>query len=311
MLILRLFIELLPLLALGYLIGYLKPGISSKIAQPLIDFGVPASLMGLLLKSGGGLARDVFEAFLITLLAIGLMLAIARSFPKTRKLLGHRSFLLGSVFGNSGYLGIPISLALLPSQALSFSIGYDLGTTFLIWSLGPMLVENSSLELKGIACCQDLFYVFMRTPATKGLVGALMIQLTPWTEQITSALWIPSRLVILLALLIVGIQLGSFNFSIKQITRKFWLSLHLSFFIKLIIFPSLMLVISKAFSISTLMRNALILQSAMPTAISVLLLAESKACEDEQQVAVLLVALGTLIALGTVPIWFLVLQWTT
>ena len=52
MLILRLFSELLPLLALGYLIGRFKAELSSQIAPPLINFGIPVSLMGLLLKSG-------------------------------------------------------------------------------------------------------------------------------------------------------------------------------------------------------------------------------------------------------------------
>tara|TARA_Y100001968_G_C18766970_1_gene440387 strand:+ start:34 stop:180 length:147 start_codon:yes stop_codon:yes gene_type:complete len=47
-LIFRLFSELLPLLAVGYLIERFKPGFLSQIAPPFIDFGVPVSLMGLL-----------------------------------------------------------------------------------------------------------------------------------------------------------------------------------------------------------------------------------------------------------------------
>ena len=46
MVILKLFYELLPLLALGYLIGRYKPELSSQIAKPLINYGVPVSLMG-------------------------------------------------------------------------------------------------------------------------------------------------------------------------------------------------------------------------------------------------------------------------
>ena len=175
MLVLKVFVELLPLLALGYLIGYLKPGISSKIAQPLINFVVPASLMGLLLNSGTGLGRHVFEGFSMTVLAIGLMIVVVRTFPKMRKLIGSRSLLLGSVFGNSGYFGIPISSALLPSHSFGFTIGYDLGSTFLIWSLGPILLANSSSKCKGASACENLLRVLTRSPATKGLVGALVI----------------------------------------------------------------------------------------------------------------------------------------
>ena len=70
-----------------------------------------------------------------------------------------------------------------------------------------------------------------------------------------------------------------------------------------------MLALAKAFNLSTLMCNALVLQAATPTAISVLLLAEVNG--KQQQVTAFLVAWSTLIALVTVPIWYLVLQYLT
>ena len=165
MLILRLFSELLPLLALGYLIGRFKAELASQIAPPLINFGIPVSLMGLLLKSG--MDWRLFEALAMSFLAIGLLIVAIRTFPKIRTIIGNRSLLLGSVFGNSGHFGIPVSLALLPSQALSVSIGYDLGSTLLVWSLGPILLTNSSSELKGMAGWTNLFCVLTSSPATK------------------------------------------------------------------------------------------------------------------------------------------------
>ena len=304
MLILRLFSELLPLLALGYLIGRFNSRLSSQIAPPLINFGIPVSLMGLLLKSG--MDWRLFEALAMSLLAIGLLIVVIRTFPKIRSLIGSRSLLLGSVFGNSGHFGIPVSLALLPSQALSFSIGYDLGATLLVWSLGPILLANSSSELKGRAAWTNLLSVLTSSPATKGLVGAFFVQLTPWSDQITSALWIPSRIVIVLALMVVGIRLGSFG-SVNQSTNRTLFSLlGPSLLIKLMFLPALMLSLAKVFGLFTLMSNALVLQAATPTAISVLLLAEASG--QEQQVAVTLVAWSTLISLFTVPIWYLALQ---
>ena len=127
--ILQLFSELLPLIATGYLIGRFKPGFSSHIALALINFGVPVSLMGLLLKSG--LDWLLFQALWITIFVIGLVIATIMSVPILRRHLGSRSLLLGSVFENSGYFGTPVSLALLPSQSLSFSISYDLAPRYL------------------------------------------------------------------------------------------------------------------------------------------------------------------------------------
>ena len=114
MLILRLFSEVLPLFAGGYFIGRFKPGFSSQIAPPLINFGIPISLTGLLLKNG--LDWFLFQALVMALLAIGLLVAVIRSLPNLRRHIGSRSLLLGSVFGNSGYFGIPFSLALLPNS---------------------------------------------------------------------------------------------------------------------------------------------------------------------------------------------------
>ena len=304
MLILRLFSELLPLLALGYLLGRFKAGLSSQIAPPLINFGVPVSLMGLLLKSG--MDWRLCEALAMSLLAIGLLIVAIRIFPKIRSLIGSRSLLLGSVFGNSCHFGIPVSLALLPSKALSFSIGYDLGATLLVWSLGPILLANSSFKLKGRAAWGNLLRALTSSPATKGLVGAFLIQLTPWNDQITSALWIPSRIVIVLALMVVGIRLGSLGSLNNPTIRNLFSLVCPSLFIKLMLLPVLMLALAKAFGLPALMCNALVLQAATPTAISVLLLAEASG--QEQQVAVSLVAWSTLISLVTVPIWFLVLQ---
>tara|TARA_B100000700_G_scaffold329628_1_gene452081 strand:- start:1717 stop:2628 length:912 start_codon:yes stop_codon:yes gene_type:complete len=301
--ILRLFSEFLPLLAVGYLIGRFKPGLSAQVATPLINFGVPVSLMGLLLKTG--LDWLLFQALAMAFLAIGLVLAAIRTFPTLRRHIGSRSLLLGSIFGNSGYFGIPVSLALLPSHSLIFSIGYDLGATLLVWSLGPMLLANSSYNLKGISAGANLLRALTTSPASRGLIGAVFIQLTPWTDQITTALWIPARIVIVSALMIVGMRLGSFQPAQSLDNRNLRLLVQPSLLIKLIFLPTVMLALAKALSLSTLMCDALVLQAATPTAISVLLLAEASG--QEQHVAAYLVAWSTLIAFVTVPIWFLVL----
>ena len=305
MLIIKLFSELLPLLALGYLIGRFKPELSSKIAKPLINFGVPISLMGLLLKSG--LNWLLFQALVMAILVLGLLIAAIRTFPKIRKHIGSRVLLLGSIFGNSGYFGIPISLAFLPSESLNFSIGYDLGATLLVWSFGPIVLSNSSLEQKQKFNWKNFIHSLTSSPASKGLVGAIFIQLSPWNKQVTSFLSLPSGIVIVLAIMVVGIRLGAFEQPAKFVKRELRLLLRTSLLIKLIILPLFMLVLAKSLNLSDLMCNALVLQAATPTAISVLLLAEAHG--KEQQIAASLVTWSTLISLITVPFWFVVLQY--
>ncbi len=305
MLILGLFIKLFPLIALGYVIGRFKPGISSQIAQPLVNFGVPLSFMGFLLRSG--LDWLLVEALAMALFGIGLLIALIRIFPKLRRRIGSQSLLLGSVFGNSGYFGIPVSLLLLPSTSLSFSIGYDIGATLLIWSLGPILLAGNSSESKDNSSWENLLGALTTSPASKGLIGALFIQWTPWSQLITSALWIPSKIVIALALMVLGIRLGSFDLMNKYVNQKLLSLILPSLFIKLIMLPILMSVLTIIFGLPTAMSNALVIQAATPTAISVLLLAEANGKEEE--VAAALVAWSTVIGFITVPVWFLFLSY--
>ena len=75
--------------------------------------------------------------------------------------------------------------------------------------------------------------------------------------------------------MIVGMRLGDFGPSQNQVHRDLSQIILPSLFLKLIIFPSLMLSLAKAFSLSDLMCNALVLQAETPTAISVLLLGEA------------------------------------
>ena len=96
---------------------------------------------------------------------------------------------------------------------------------------------------------------------------------TPWHEPIRDALWLPSRAVIVLALVVVGMRLGDIA---AQKLKSPDVDLTGPLICKLVVFPALMLLISLAFPLPGYARQALVLQAAAPTAISVLLIAESE-----------------------------------
>ncbi len=304
MLIVKFISELLPCLVFGYFIGRAKPQLSFWVAHFLINFGVPISLMGLLLKSG--FDWQLLQAMGMALLSIGLFILLTRIIPRFRQLIFNQTLLLGSAFGNSGYFGIPVSLALLPNEALSFSIGYDLGATLLIWSLGPVILARSCEAIEVQGKFHQLFNAIINSPASKGLIGALLVQLLPWSEQITFALWIPSRIVIVLALIIVGMRLSWWDPSKNLIFRNLVVAIKPVVFMKLLLLPLIMLLLCVVFGLSALIRNALVLQAATPTAISVLLLAEAR--NKDQDLASGLVIYSTFISIITVPIWGVALQ---
>ncbi|WP_269622707.1 AEC family transporter [Prochlorococcus marinus] len=302
--ILNLITELIPCLFLGYLIGQFDQNISTRVAKPLSEFGIPISLMGLLLNTG--IDWNLLEAAFIGLLAIGILIVTLIIYQKYRKVFLNSILLLGSTFGNTGYFGIPISLSLLPTEALSFSMGFDIGATLLIWTVGPFIIGDADKKLTIL----EKFKVFLghitKSPASKGLLGFLIISITPWDKPIASILWIPSKIVIFLALLIVGMRLGVLNpFKKATITKEFQ-TVKNSLLTKLILFPTLMLGICLSIGMNNIMRNALVLQAAAPTALSILLIAESS--ERNQDIARSLVVWSTLSSLITIPIWSFVLQ---
>ena len=296
--------ELIPCLLIGYLLGRFKENLSLTISRPLISYGIPISLMGILLKSG--LELPLIESAALALVAISFLMTILNRLPSVNNLIQNRTLQLGSAFGNTGYFGIPVSLALLPDHALIYSIGFDLGATLVIWSLGPILLTDPSKVLSSNRYWKNFIKGIFSSPAVKGLIGALIIHSSPWDEQITDLLWIPSRVVIVLALVIVGMRLSWLRKANLSRIKNQITSIKNALIMKLVGLPVIMLIISSAIRLPSVMREALVLQAAAPTAISILLISQA-ASRDEKE-ATSLVVFSTITALISIPAWLLILR---
>ena len=296
--------ELIPCLLIGYLLGRFKENLSLTISRPLISYGIPISLMGILLKSG--LELPLIESAALALVAIGFLMTILNRLPSVNNLIQNRTLQLGSAFGNTGYFGIPVSLALLPDHALIYSIGFDIGATLVIWSLGPILLTDPSKVLSSNRYWKNFIKGIFSSPAVKGLIGALIIHSSPWDEQITDLLWIPSRVVIVLALVIVGMRLSWLRKANLSRIKNQITSIKNALIMKLVGLPVIMLIISSAIRLPSVMREALVLQAAAPTAISILLISQA-ASRDEKE-ATSLVVFSTITALISIPAWLLILR---
>ena len=296
--------ELIPCLLIGYLLGRFKKDLSLTISRPLMSYGIPISLMGILLKSG--LELPLIESAALALVAIGFLMTILNRLPSVNNLIQNRTLQLGSAFGNTGYFGIPVSLALLPDHALIYSIGFDLGATLVIWSLGPILLTDPSKVLSSNRYWKNFIKGIFSSPAVKGLIGALIIHSSPWDEQITDLLWIPSRVVIVLALVIVGMRLSWLRKANLSRIKNQITSIKNALIMKLVGLPVIMLIISSVIKLPSVMREALVLQAAAPTAISILLISQA-ASRDEKE-ATSLVVFSTITALISIPAWLLILR---
>ena len=291
----RLLLELAPCLLAGVWLGRRFPALPGQLAPALLRWGMPLSLTGLLLKSGLPLSSIPMAGLIAAITSGGLLLC--RQFPS---LLPSRSLQLGAIVGNTGYFGLPVAIALLPSEALGFSVIYDLIGTLITWSAGPLLLSPDQSRPSALS--------LLKTPVVQALLLALPLGLTPWGAVIGQWLWLPARLVLWLLLLLVGMRLGLVLQRIHPDGDSPRPSLQAALAIKLLALPAVMALATDLLHLPELMRQALVLQAAAPTAMSVLLLAEAADAhnnnDQETLPAARLVLWSSGLALISLPLWF-------
>ena len=281
---------------MGFFLGKQNPKISKYIARPLIRFGIPLSVMGLLLKEGIdiNLIKSAFLAFFL----IGFLIFLINIFPIFKNRLPNYTLQLSGLIGNTSFLGIPIAIALLPSSTINFTIGFDLGTTLFAWIFGPFFLQKKS-QKKNILNIEGFLNALINSPASRGIIGVLLAYLLNLNEILGNYLWVPARIVIVLAIIIVGTRLGIITSQKGKIFNHNG-EIKFSILLKLLIFPIIVFLISKFLNFDNYQSSALILQAGTPTAISTILMAE--AFDVKQEIASKILFITTLISIVSIPI---------
>ena len=252
--------------------------------------------MGLLLKEGIdiNLIKSSFLAFSL----IGFLVVLINLIPNLKNKLPNYTLQLAGLIGNTSFLGIPIAMALLPSRTINFTIGFDLGTTLFAWIFGPIFLQKKSHNNK-IPNIEGLFNALINSPASRGIIGALLAYLFHLDEILGNYLWIPAKVVIGLAIIIVGTRLGIIT---NQKDKFFDLNdeIKFSILLKLFILPFIVFVISKFLNFDFFQSSAVILQAGTPTAISTILMAE--AYDTKQKIASKALFTTTIFSIITIPL---------
>ena len=280
----------------GFFIGKRKPKLSETIALPLIRYGIPLSVMGLLLKEGIDL--NLIKTALIAFFSIGFLIVLINYFSIFKTILPNYSLQLAGLIGNTSFLGIPIALALLPTNTINFTIGFDLGTTLFAWIFGPFFLQNKTNSNKNLNF-KELLKAILNSPASRGIIGVLIAYLLGLENVLGDYLWIPARIVIFLAIVIVGTRLGIIT---NSKTKFFNLNkgIKYSIILKLFILPLIIFIVSKILGFNLNETSAVVLQAGTPSAVSTILMAE--AYKTNQKIASTILFTTTLISIITIPI---------
>ncbi|MBN2097770.1 MAG: AEC family transporter [Candidatus Omnitrophica bacterium] len=202
-----------------------------------------------------------------------------------------RTFIFLGTFGNYGFLAIPLAFALFQEQGLLWMSMFNLGISFLYWTLGVTILKGHTD--KGIRIFRNLIH-----NATIALVLGLVVGLTSIslprffleTAQLIGGSSIP------LALIVIGSFLAAqrrrIGYSVKIISALV--------FLRLIFIPLLVLLSLQMFDhLPAILTVIIILQAAMPSASTTPIL--TKRFDADAELAASGVFFTTLFSIVTVP----------
>lgn len=285
---------------LGWLLGRCLPESAPKyLGQFLFWVGIPFSILGFL--RGADLSGQIWIAPVVAWVAIlsgaGLTWLRMRSHNWSRPTQG--SLLLASMFGNTGYLGFPVTLALVGQKFFAWALFYDmLGSTLGTWGLGVIVASRFGL---GQRSRLQLTLTVLKNPALWSFGLGLATRNLPLPEVLESGLHRLAWSAIALALTLIGMRLSQLP-SLGHLNRATW-----SLAIKMLIVPLILgVVILPLFQITGSVQQAIVLQMAMPPAFSTLVLAEIY--ELDKNLTVTALATGSIALLITLPLWLLILN---
>lgn len=197
------------------------------------------------------------------------------------------------IFPNNGNMGLPVVTFALGATGLDRAIIYMLGSSFLMFCLGPAII-------RGKGFIQGLKLTF-KLPLIWAILFGVSLRLLsieiPW--QLDKGIQQLGAAAIPIALIVLGIQLSETSF--KPRLKEF-----LVVILRLIIAPTIAYSIGRLLQLETLDLQVLILQSSMPTAVNAFIIV-SEFGGDRDLVARAIVT-STLMSFITLPIVLLIIS---
>ncbi|MBD1929985.1 AEC family transporter [Trichocoleus sp. FACHB-90] len=205
------------------------------------------------------------------------------------------SFLLASMVGNTGYLGYPVTLALVGSQYFGWALFYDLlGTTLGAYGLGVVLAARFGMAAQSH---WKILQAVVINPALWSFALGLIFRNLPLSNPVEESLRLCGWGAVALSLVLIGMRLS--QLSDWDSLGQAWVSLG----IKMLLVPMLLGLGLLLLGVSGSPLLVIVLQMAMPPAFATLILAE--AYDLDRNLTVTALAVGSTGLLFTLPVWLL------
>ncbi len=275
------------IILLGFIIGKKKKVNTQTLTDLIVYITAPALIFSSITKSDINLTD--FSIIAVSALAIIITMALLTFiFLKLTKSKMNGLYLPMSV-GNTSYIGYPVALFAFGIAGLSRAVVYDMMSGLFLYTFGIYIIHHKN----------DIKEVFKIPLLYATIIGILF---NIFTITVPTMIHTPLEMIgmatIPLALLILGYKLTEIK--IKSAKVAFLASIF-----KISMGFILAIALTSLFNLQGLVRNIIILQAAMPSAVmSMILTAKYK--RDAACVATT-VLITTLISIVTIPLllWFL------
>ncbi len=225
----------------------------------------------------------------LVLIAVGFLLPRLLRLPKANR----NSYALMSIFGNTGFIGIPVITAVVGPSGIIYIVIFNLLFVLLVYTLGKRLATSGVEKQANRIRLRD----FVNVGSVCSIL-AIIIYLTRWTAPvvIVESVDYLGRATTALSMLVIGINLA--QVSLKE-TFGDW-KLYPFLILRQIVLPILLGFVLKPLIPDALMYSVLILLIAMPAANMPLMLADEAGADS--RVLSRGIVVGTLLSVLTIPI---------
>jgi hypothetical protein len=298
--LLELYVKLGGLVLVGFILGRKLPvTVPTRLGQFLFWVGVPISIVSFLRQSS--LSGQIWIAPAIAYLAILLGAFLAwlgikgQAYFRNTVLQAptQASLILAAMLGNTGYLGFPITLAMVGKEYFAWALFYDLLGSFPgTYALGVLLAASFGGSVQNH---WQIIRAILINPALWSFGFGLLFRQVAiptvaefWLEKFA---WSG----VALSLVLIGMRLALI---------KSWSSLPqvgMSLGIKMLLVPLILGSILPLFGLTDSTAKVIVLQMAMPPAFGTLIIAET--FNLDRDLAVTALAAGAILLLVTLPVW--------
>ncbi|MBI1241709.1 MAG: AEC family transporter [Nostoc sp. RI_552] len=298
--LLELYAKLIGLVLVGFILGRKLPKtVPTRIGQWLFWVGIPISIVAFLRQAD--LSGRIWIAPAIAHLAISLGGFLAWLGIKGQKYFTNTvyqkstqgSLLLAAMVGNTGYLGFPITLALVGQEYFAWALFYDmLGSLFGAYGFGIVLASHFGSNVRNY---WQITKSILINPALWSFGFGLLFRKVTLTSVFEYSLEKLGWSVVAVTLILIGMRLSQLN-SWHKLPEA-----GMSLTIKMLVVPLILGATLPVLGITGEPAQVIVLQMSMPPAFATLVIAET--FNLDRDLAVTSLAVGSMLLLLALPFW--------